>query len=300
MSNQSVPNSNTSSINRSNRIIRSRQGATTAAGWLSSKQNEPTQEQASCSESNIPEFVYLEVSHQSESPTIPNQRKLLKCLRKAATMSTILDDMLNQNELLSGKTENGCPIIPLENPYCAPNAIEQIIQWCEYHCDDPMANVENGQMVSNNGDNNLSTTNYLQHQSVSYQQAQTPHISYRSFDENDEEHDHEAKYEISSYWDRSFIQSIAGQSITAETRGDLYDLMIAAHYLGIDRLVELGAKYICKQITGKNCEEVRALLNIFNDIEPNEERRIHEQNAWISKPSTGSGTNTNTNIDSKK
>lgn len=247
---------------RSSRIIRSRHGATTAAGWLSASSgisganNPPTSEPSS---PEISEHVYLEVIHEESS----SKTYLLKCLRKAAMMSTLLADMLNANDILSGRTENGCTVLPLSNPYCSPEAIERIIAYCEYHCDDPVTDPPPG------GNSN-----------------------YRSFEELDEEREHEAKFEIACYWDRSFIASIIGPALTVETRAQLYDLLIGAHYLGIDRLVELGAKALCKQISGKSCEEVRSLLNIANDLDPVEERKIHEENAWANCPSAAQAKTT--------
>lgn len=78
--------------------------------------------------------------------------------------------------------------------------------------------------------------------------------------------------ELLSYWDRRFI--------SIENLAELYDLLVAAHFLQISGLIEVGAKHICSLIAGKTCEEVRQILNIHKDIPPDEERRINSENEW--------------------
>ncbi|KAH9397246.1 hypothetical protein TYRP_003556 [Tyrophagus putrescentiae] len=307
------------------RIIRSRTGATNAAGWLSASTQPPSNNNTSSGEPS--DVVYLEVMEDIASKT----SKLLKCQRKAAMMSTLLADMLLQDSILSGRTvgECGAPVLPLTNDYCSAAAIERVIAYCEYHCDDPRG----ATTVSSVIPTTTTTTNSIINSN-----------SYRSFDETmdddrgngggggsggvssgggggDHQQAEESKLEIACYWDRSFIEAVVANGSSSsmspttssttsssssssannllglncpENRAALYDLLVAAHYLGIDRLVELGAKYICRQITGKSCEEVRALLNIRADLlEPAEERRLHEENAvWASDLRASAETST--------
>lgn len=129
-------NSNSKNISSSGhpRIIRSRTGATNAAGWLSAS-TQPPSNNNNTSSGEPSDVVYLEVMEDIASKT----SKLLKCQRKAAMMSTLLADMLLQDSILSGRTvgECGAPVLPLINDYCSAAAIERVIAYCEYHCDDP-------------------------------------------------------------------------------------------------------------------------------------------------------------------
>ena len=323
-------NSKNTSSSGHPRIIRSRTGATNAAGWLSAS----TQPPSNNTSSEPSDVVYLEVLEDTASKT----SKLLKCQRKAAMMSTLLADMLLQDAVLSGRTvggDGGAPVLPLTNDYCSAAAIERVIAYCEYHCDDPRGATTVSSVIPTT---TTTTTNSIVNNNINN--------SYRSFDETmdddrgnggggggggvssggggDHQQAEESKLEIACYWDRSFIEAVVanGSSSTMspttssttssssssssssannllglncpENRAALYDLLVAAHYLGIDRLVELGAKYICRQITGKSCEEVRALLNIRADLlEPAEERRLHEENAvWASDLRASAETST--------
>ena len=325
-------NSKNTSSSGHPRIIRSRTGATNAAGWLSASTQPQT---ASNNTSNEPsDVVYLEVLEDTTAPT--KTSKLLKCQRKAAMMSTLLADMLLQDAILSGRTvgECGAPVLPLTNDYCSAAAIERVIAYCEYHCDDPRGATTVSSVIPTT---TTTTTNSIVNNNINN--------SYRSFDETmdddrgnggggggggvssgvggsgDHQQAEESKLEIACYWDRSFIEAVVANGSSSsmspttssttsssssssannllglncpENRAALYDLLVAAHYLGIDRLVELGAKYICRQITGKSCEEVRALLNIRADLlEPAEERRLHEENAvWASDLRASAETST--------
>ena len=188
------------------------------------------------------EFVYLDVQDDSGLSI-----RRFKCLMKAAKMSTFLTDMLEHTttEVHDGITGQ---VLPLPRKHCSPYAIEQIIKWSEYHCDDPLI---------------------------------TQPTNNRSFDEDDNDNSDNSG-EISCYWDRNFMHNIASPNtaLTAESRSNLYDLLIASHFLAIDRLTDLGSKFLCKLIAGKSCEEVRNLLNIANDFQPDEERILHDQIAW--------------------
>ena len=72
-----------------------------------------------------------------------------------------------------------------------------------------------------------------------------------------------------------------GESLNPQNRAGFYDVMIAAHYLQLEPLVLLGGKYICRQITCKSVKDVRSLLGIVNDLEPEVEARIVEENNKI-------------------
>jgi S-phase kinase-associated protein 1 len=75
-----------------------------------------------------------------------------------------------------------------------------------------------------------------------------------------------------SEWDFAFID--------LQTNQEIFDLIMAAHYMDIQPLMELGAAKIASMIRGKTAEEIRELFNIENDFTPEEEARIREENRW--------------------
>ncbi|KAF8753799.1 Skp1 family, dimerization domain [Rhizoctonia solani] len=62
-------------------------------------------------------------------------------------------------------------------------------------------------------------------------------------------------------WDRRFMQ--------VEEKMN-FDIILAANYLDIKPLLDLGTKTIGELIKGKSPEEIRRLLNIANDFTPEE------------------------------
>ena len=73
-------------------------------------------------------------------------------------------------------------------------------------------------------------------------------------------------------WDASFID--------IEKVDELIDLIVAANFLDIEGLLNLGCAKIATLIKGKNVEEIRDLFGIENDFTPEEEARIREENKW--------------------
>ena len=58
---------------------------------------------------------------------------------------------------------------------------------------------------------------------------------------------------------------------------DLIDLIVAANFLDIEDLLELGCAKVAVLIKNKNVEEIREFLNIDNDLTSGEEARIKEE-----------------------
>ncbi|KAG9015936.1 E3 ubiquitin ligase complex SCF subunit scon-3, partial [Tulasnella sp. 427] len=74
-----------------------------------------------------------------------------------------------------------------------------------------------------------------------------------------------------SDWDQKFIQ--VDQDM-------LFEIILAADYLNIDPLLDVGCKTIANMIKGKTREEMRNLLNIVNDFTPEEEAQIKKEYEW--------------------
>ena len=60
----------------------------------------------------------------------------------------------------------------------------------------------------------------------------------------------------------------------------LVEIMLAAHYMGIQPLLNLACATAAFLIKGKTADEIRKLFGITNDFTPEEEARIREENKW--------------------
>ncbi|PKI83785.1 hypothetical protein MVES1_002343 [Malassezia vespertilionis] len=74
-----------------------------------------------------------------------------------------------------------------------------------------------------------------------------------------------------SEWDAKFIQ------VDQEM---LFEIILAANYLDIKSLLDIGCKTVANMIKGKQPEEIRKLFNIHNDFTPEEEAQIRRENEW--------------------
>ncbi|KZS88431.1 E3 ubiquitin ligase SCF complex, Skp subunit [Sistotremastrum niveocremeum HHB9708] len=74
-----------------------------------------------------------------------------------------------------------------------------------------------------------------------------------------------------SEWDQKFI------TVDQEM---LFEIILAANYLDIKALLDVGCKTVANMIKGKTPEEIRKLFNIVNDFTPEEEAQIKKENEW--------------------
>lgn len=190
-------------------------------------------------------LVYIQPYGDNEQ--LPMSRRAAKLSVYLHDVIELIDQNLFQDDVKSD--DHNHPTIPLKHQSaCNRKTMKNIIRWCEYHCDDPK-------------------------------------IGEASVDDYDEdEYSKQTKLEeLPSYWDRRFLADIAGDEDPVngwQNRGDLYDLLIAAHFLQIQPIVEIGGKFICQAIKERNVEQVRNFLGIVNDMPEDEIRNILTDNDW--------------------
>jgi len=88
---------------------------------------------------------------------------------------------------------------------------------------------------------------------------------------NDDEVDSRKKPTEIDEWDQKFIQ------VDQEM---LFEIILAANYLDIKPLLDVGCKTVANMIKGKSPEEIRKTFNITNDFTPEEEEQIRRENEW--------------------
>ena len=60
----------------------------------------------------------------------------------------------------------------------------------------------------------------------------------------------------------------------------LFEIILAANYLDIKSLIELGCAAVAAMMKGKTPEQIRQLFHIENDFTPEEEAQIQNENKW--------------------
>jgi len=87
----------------------------------------------------------------------------------------------------------------------------------------------------------------------------------------DDDSDSRKKSSDIEEWDQKFMQ------VDQEM---LFEIILAANYLDIKPLLDVGCKTVANMIKGKSPEEIRKTFNIQNDFTPDEEEQIRRENEW--------------------
>ncbi|KAF2404696.1 E3 ubiquitin ligase complex SCF subunit sconC, variant [Trichodelitschia bisporula] len=87
----------------------------------------------------------------------------------------------------------------------------------------------------------------------------------------DDDSDSRKKQTDIDEWDQKYM------SVDQEM---LFEIILAANYLDIKALLDVGCKTVANMIKGKSPEEIRKTFNIQNDFTPEEEEQIRRENEW--------------------
>jgi len=88
---------------------------------------------------------------------------------------------------------------------------------------------------------------------------------------DDDDSDNRKKATDISDWDQKYM---------AVDQELLFEIILAANYLDIKALLDVGCKTVANMIKGKSPEEIRKQFNIQNDFSPEEEDQIRRENEW--------------------
>jgi len=87
---------------------------------------------------------------------------------------------------------------------------------------------------------------------------------------NDDDESRRRNTEIDD-WDQKFLNV---------EQDMLFEIILAANYLDIKQLLDIGCKTVANMIKGKTPEEIRSTFNIVNDFTQDEEDQIRKENEW--------------------
>lgn len=138
--------------------------------------------------------------------------------------------------------------IPLPNVNSA--VMTKVIEWCKQHVNDPAPEPKTETKPDEKTDEKKT----------------------------DEKKTDEKRTDDISAWDQDFFKV---------DQSTLFEIILAANYLDIQRLLQLGCKTVANMIKGKTPEEIRKTFNIKNDFTPEEEEQVRKENEWCEeKPAT--------------
>ena len=89
-----------------------------------------------------------------------------------------------------------------------------------------------------------------------------------------EESESDVKTDDIPTWDVEFLKV---------DQGTLFELIMAANYLNIKRLLDMCCKSVANMIKGKSAAEIRKTFNIKNDFTEEEEAQVRKENVWAEK-----------------
>lgn len=88
---------------------------------------------------------------------------------------------------------------------------------------------------------------------------------------NDDDNESRKKTTDIDEWDQKYMQ------VDQEM---LFEIILAANYMDIKALLDVGCKTVANMIKGKSPEEIRKTFNITNDFTAEEEEQIRRENEW--------------------
>ncbi len=160
-----------------------------------------------------------------------------------AAKRSVLIQNLLEDHADASGDQNDIPI-PLMN--VKADTLAKVILFCEHHKDDIVVPPEEPSSAST-----------------------SPPAAVDSKDSKD------SRDNIKSEWDNTFVAALSKE--------ELFEVILAANYLDITPLLDLGCETVANMIKGRSVEDIRTEFGIENDFTPEEEEAIRKENEWLTE-----------------
>lgn len=221
------------------------------------------------------------------------QPGLLSSLSRSSSQnSSSADISIKQHEKNSNHSdlhERDIPIIPISN--IDSEILGYSIEWCDEFSG---RNMDQHTVTNCGNDENLHTA---ERDSLSSQLDALPASSSVMFRRRPQKERGHRSLKIDP-WEKAFIRRITSSSKISGNAGQdsssqknsrakpihnynvVIKLTLAANFLDIPDLADLGCRQIAALIKGKTASEMRDILGLPADLTPKEEANIRAENAW--------------------
>ncbi|KAJ1922209.1 hypothetical protein H4219_000071 [Mycoemilia scoparia] len=171
---------------------------------------------------------------------------IIKLQSSEGSILEVSQDVIKQSKLIKSLLADcdGPPNEAIPLPNVNGPILARVIEFCKHYQNDPQRLAMNSSLSNN-----------------------------KSFEFNEEYDDINVQRTIENVteWDHEFFKV---------DQGTLFDLILAANYLGIPPLLDLACYSVANMMKGKSVEEIRSTFNIKSDFTPEEEEMVIRDNSW--------------------
>eukprot|EP00994_Dinema_validum_P003865 NODE_1881_length_820_cov_194.792477_g1484_i0.p1 GENE.NODE_1881_length_820_cov_194.792477_g1484_i0~~NODE_1881_length_820_cov_194.792477_g1484_i0.p1 ORF type:complete len:193 (+),score=37.65 NODE_1881_length_820_cov_194.792477_g1484_i0:74-652(+) len=87
--------------------------------------------------------------------------------------------------------------------------------------------------------------------------------------------------ELLPEWDKDFVYKKLFKDGNEKAHGLLFGTLMAANFLGIESLRDLGCAAIANMLRGKTPEQIMEVFDVTEPFTPEEERAVEQQYPWL-------------------
>lgn len=80
------------------------------------------------------------------------------------------------------------------------------------------------------------------------------------------------EFDVATQWELDFCKV---------EQNELFELILAADYLGVKPMLDLMCREVSNMIKGKFPHEIRDMFGIKNEFTPSEEEEVYRENKWL-------------------
>lgn len=139
-------------------------------------------------------------------------------------------------------------VIPLAN--VSGKILKKVMTFCEHHKQDPL----------------------MEPKKKNKEESKKEEKEEKEGEEDEDEEDLDLPYSGPiDDWDASFV---------AVEKDELFELVLAANYLEVKLLLDIGCREIAKRINGMSTDEISEYLGVENTFTPEEQENVRKEYAW--------------------